>query len=63
VSHPTAVAFDGATGTLFLAVGSVLTIVATALFVRSIAVAQSRAQRQLEIQAWHLGQLLPVATR
>jgi eukaryotic-like serine/threonine-protein kinase len=63
VSHPTAVAFDGATGTLFLAVGSVMTIVATALFVRSIAVAQRRAQRQLEIQAWHLGQLLPVATR
>jgi hypothetical protein len=35
-------------------------IVVAAMFVRSHATTQRRAQRQLEIQAWHLGQLLPV---
>jgi len=35
-------------------------VLVMALLVHSLAVAQRMNQRKVEIQAWHLGQLLPV---
>ena len=61
VTHPTAIALRGLPGVIVLVLGSILTIVVTGLYVRSIARGERAARRQLEIQAWHLEQLLPRA--
>jgi serine/threonine-protein kinase len=60
VISSSAVNLDGAPAVVLLVLANVATLLAMTLLVRSLAVAQRAAQRQLEIQAWHLGQLLPV---
>jgi serine/threonine-protein kinase len=59
VIRPTALLLDGTRGELVLILGNAAVIAVTALFVRSLATTQRSALRQLEIQAWHLKQLLP----
>jgi len=59
VTRPSAIDLSGTPGAIFLIVGGAAVIVVTSLYVRSIALAQRAAQRQLDIQAWHLEQLLP----
>ena len=49
----------GASGTFLLIAATAAVLVVTALYVRTLAAAQRAAQRQLDIQAWHLEQLLP----
>jgi hypothetical protein len=39
----------------------VITIVVVALFANALARSRRHAQRQVEIQAWHLRQLVPAA--
>jgi eukaryotic-like serine/threonine-protein kinase len=60
VTRSPALALDGTPAALGLIAANTVMIVVAAMFVRSHATTQRRAQRQLEIQAWHLGQLLPV---
>jgi serine/threonine-protein kinase len=50
----------GQSAIVYLIVGHVAMLIVLPLFVRSVAAAQRSGRRQLEIQAWHLGQLLPV---
>ena len=59
VTRPTAIDLTGTPAAVYLVLGGAAIIVATSLYVRSIALAQRAAQRQLDIQAWHLEQLLP----
>jgi eukaryotic-like serine/threonine-protein kinase len=59
VTRPTAIDLSGTPAAIYLIVGGAAIIVVTSLYVRSIALAQRAAQRQLDIQAWHLEQLLP----
>ncbi|MBA2542790.1 MAG: protein kinase [Deltaproteobacteria bacterium] len=47
---------------VFLMVAGSILLVVMPLFVRSMAVAQRAARRQVEIQVWHLQQLLPRKT-
>jgi len=61
VTKPTAIDLSGTPAAIYLIVGGAAIIVVTSLYVRSIALAQRAAQRQLDIQAWHLEQLLPSA--
>ena len=52
----------GGTPTLVLMVfAHVMTIIVFGLFANRLAVSRRDAQRQVEIQAWHLKQLLPTA--
>jgi serine/threonine-protein kinase len=60
VIESTAVAITGAPTVVFLLAGSIGTIVVAAIFSRSMAQTQDVAHRRVEIQAWHLRQLLPV---
>jgi hypothetical protein len=55
-----AVHLGGAPAAFLLVGGNVAMVVVMALLVHSLAVAQRATQRKVEIQAWHLGQLLPV---
>jgi hypothetical protein len=59
VAHPSAVDFSGTAANVFLIVGSIAIVIVMPLFVRSIAIALRASRRQLEVQAWHLGQLIP----
>jgi len=59
VTHPVAIAIEGFSGTFVVVVCSAAAIVVTAMYVRTLALSQRAAQRQLDIQAWHLEQLLP----
>jgi hypothetical protein len=56
----TMLALDGAAATVVLIVANVAMLVISGMFAHSLAVSRREATRQLEIQAWHLGQLLPV---
>jgi len=58
ISRSTLMTLDGSSPVL-LVVFSVLTIIVTALFASALARSRREAQRQVEIQAWHLRQLLP----
>ena len=49
----------GAATSTFLIVANVAVIIVVTLFGRSIVASRRAAQRQIEIQAWHLRQLLP----
>jgi hypothetical protein len=60
VTRPAAIELAGLAGNVLLIGGSIAVVVVTSLYVRSLAIAQRAAARQLEIQAWHLRQLLPV---
>ena len=55
-----AVRLEGMPAALLLVTGNVAMVAVMALLVHSLAVAQRMNQRKVEIQAWHLGQLLPV---
>jgi len=63
VTRPTALDLSGAPAAVYLILGGVMVIIVTSLFVRSLALGQRAAQRQLVIQAWHLEQLLPARVR
>jgi hypothetical protein len=52
--------FEGVPALVFLIGASIAMIVGMGLFARSLAESRRAANRQLEIQAWHLGHLLPV---
>ncbi len=58
-SKPAALYLDGSRAEIALVLANVAVIVVTALFVRSLATVQRQALRKLEIQAWHLKQLIP----
>jgi len=60
VTRPAAIELAGVAGKVLLIGGSLAVVIVTSLYVRSLALAQRAAARQLEIQAWHLRQLLPV---
>jgi eukaryotic-like serine/threonine-protein kinase len=56
----TAIHLDGLPAAILIVTANTATIVVMALLVRSLAAMQRAGQRALEIQAWHLGRLLPV---
>jgi eukaryotic-like serine/threonine-protein kinase len=58
----TVMRFEGVPALVFLIGASVAMVVGMGIFARSLAESRRVANRQLEIQAWHLGQLLPVET-
>jgi hypothetical protein len=51
---------DGLPAALLIVTANVAMIVVVAMLVRSLADVQRAGRRELEIQAWHLGRLLPV---
>jgi hypothetical protein len=51
---------DGLPAALLIVGGNVVLIVVTSLLVSSLAEIQRASRRALQIQAWHLGRLLPV---
>jgi hypothetical protein len=55
-----AVHLDGLPATFLIVSANAAMVVVMALLVRSLAAMQRASQRELEIQAWHLGRLLPV---
>jgi hypothetical protein len=55
-----AVHLGGLPAALLIVGGNVALVVVMTLLVRSLAATQRGGQRELEIQAWHLGRLLPV---
>jgi hypothetical protein len=57
ISSAALVVGDGLT--VFLMIASLATLFVMPMFVRSVALLQRDGRRQLEIQAWHLEQLLP----
>lgn len=63
ISRPTALALDGRAAVVFLIVANVAMIVVFGLFSRALAGSRLDAHKKLEIQAWHLAQLLPDAPR
>ncbi len=60
VIEPGAVDLDGPPAALLIVGANAAIVVVTSLLVRSLASIQRANRRQLEIQAWHLGRLLPV---
>jgi serine/threonine-protein kinase len=58
----TVLRFEGTPALVFLIGANIMMIVGMGVFARSLAHSRRIAGRQLEIQAWHLGQLLPVET-
>ena len=56
--RPPAVSFEGVSAFVFLIAGSIAALVVLSQFVRSLAITQRTARRQLVIQGWHLGQLI-----
>jgi serine/threonine-protein kinase len=63
VSSSAVIHLGGAPTTLILVFGNIATIVITGLFSRDLSASRREAQRRVEIHAWHLQQLVPVATR
>ncbi|MBA2544863.1 MAG: protein kinase [Deltaproteobacteria bacterium] len=61
VIDPGALDFSGAGAKVFLIGITAATAIVFPLFVRSLAIAQRAARRQLEIQAWHFQHLIPEA--
>ena len=62
VSTSTMIAIGGASTTGLLIVANLITIGVMGLFANALARSRRDAQRQVEIQAWHLRQLLPMRT-
>jgi eukaryotic-like serine/threonine-protein kinase len=60
VIAPGAVNLDGAPAALLIVGANVAIVAVMSLLVRSLASIQRANRRQLEIQAWHLGRLLPM---
>jgi len=58
IAQPYAITFDGTSASVFLVAGSLAILVVLSQFVRSLAIKQRDGRRQLEMQAWHLGQLI-----
>jgi hypothetical protein len=54
------VELDGTAGYVFVVAANIAMLFVGGIFARSLAASRRDASRQLEIQAWHLGQLLPV---
>jgi serine/threonine protein kinase len=63
VVDPGVLDFSGAGTPIFLVGITLATAVVFPLFVRSLAISQRTARRQLEIQAWHFQHLIPDAPR
>jgi hypothetical protein len=63
IAEPYAVTIDGTSGYVFLIAGSLGILVVLSQFVRSLAIKQRDARRQLEIQAWHLAHLIKPGAR
>jgi steroid 5-alpha reductase family enzyme len=61
VSMSTMIAIDGVPTTALLVSANVIIIVVVALFANALARSRRDAQRQVEIQAWHLRQLVPAS--
>ncbi len=61
IMKSTALHIGGAATVVFLLLGNIALIFINGLFGRTLARTRRDAQRQLEIQAWHLRQLLPTA--
>jgi serine/threonine-protein kinase len=59
LSRSPSVDLTGALGTLFLILTHLAMICVIGFYARALALARRDFQRKLEIQAWHLGQLLP----
>ena len=59
VSTSALIRIGGASTSALLVVANVITIVVVGLFANALARSRRTAHRQLEIQAWHLRQLLP----
>jgi serine/threonine protein kinase len=59
LSKSPSVDVTGALGTLFLILTHVAMILVIGFYARALALSRRDFQRKLEIQAWHLGQLLP----
>jgi len=59
VAEPSAVAFEATAATAFLISVSIAIIIVLTMFVRRLAISQRTGRRQLEMQAWHLAQLIP----
>ena len=57
-ARPAAVNFEGISAFVFLIAGSIAILIVLTQFVRSLAIAQRLARRQLVIQGWHLEQLI-----
>jgi len=55
-----AIRLDGLPAAILIVAANTTMVVVLALLVRSLAAMQRAGQRALEIQAWHLGRLLPV---
>jgi hypothetical protein len=60
VARSTLLALDGVPASVFLITANIAMLVVSGIFAHRLAVSRREATRQLEIQAWHLGQLLPV---
>jgi hypothetical protein len=62
VSTSSLVTIGGTSTAPLLIVANIITIVVIGLFANALARSRRDAQRQMEIQAWHLRQLLPTVT-
>ena len=60
--HSGAVELDGAAVTALLILSNISLIAINGFYAHTLAAARHHASRQLEIQAWHLGKLLPAGT-
>ena len=59
VVSSTTLRLDGTAAVVFLVTTSIALIIVVPLLVRTVAASARDSRRQLEIQAWHLGHLLP----
>jgi hypothetical protein len=55
-----AIHMDGFPAAALIVSVNIALVIVMSLLARSLAVTQRASQRELEIQAWHLGHLLPV---
>jgi eukaryotic-like serine/threonine-protein kinase len=59
IAHPPAISIDGTAGTTFMIASAFAIVIVVPMFVRSLALALRKSRQQLEVQAWHLAQLIP----
>jgi hypothetical protein len=59
VADPTGIEFSDPGAKVFLIATTISTLIIFPMFVRSLAISQRTARRQLEIQAWHFHHLIP----